>query len=416
MNAFGVFYPYDCRVYKFPDGRYIVFFLLDSTLARFRRFAWQFTHDFLQVRGWIDEEQFKWLAAMQSRLSTNYGDSYARAIKIAVVHHHLLPSFSANYVQEPFLALANAGPLLRRLNQMRVDFILHGHKHEPAIRKLRSENEGHETVIVSAGSSTAYSAEVEKTIGPSRVPSFNYLEFGAESCVVTKFDYFDPTRSEVQSPFRFLPVKQVPYRRKPRVFTRFEVHMDWEIEFPSTNWTVHESHIIRRPSDAEELKEYRGIHMGCTVPASYADLQVKCYRNLIGNPEAQAAIPLEPARNDLKSVDGTIYGFFPVIQLQPGLAKGPITDKISVHYCWPRGFQELLTDPFVDGSWHYPAYVDIFRLTLKIRGMNLDHFNAFVQTDEGTKGRCRRGGPDQFTFEVDGLDSYSVIVYTFRVA
>ncbi len=59
-------------------------------------------------------------------------DAYRRSFKIAILHHHPMPTkynFLPRVADESFMMLENAGVFLYRLIQEKFDLILHGHRH-----------------------------------------------------------------------------------------------------------------------------------------------------------------------------------------------------------------------------------------------------------------------------------------------
>ena len=82
--------------------------------------------------GFISDQQMTWL---QKDLRSNRS-SYHNYIKIAVVHHHLLPvcnyKFDENDNKKTYSILTNADRVLQQLSTSNFSMVLHGHQHQYA--------------------------------------------------------------------------------------------------------------------------------------------------------------------------------------------------------------------------------------------------------------------------------------------
>jgi len=79
------------------------------------------------------------------------GGAFRRALKIALIHHHVLPtsySYLPALADESYMMLENAGVFVYRLIQEDFELILHGHRHYPQFcRAAYYDPKGREKVI-----------------------------------------------------------------------------------------------------------------------------------------------------------------------------------------------------------------------------------------------------------------------------
>jgi predicted phosphodiesterase len=77
--------------------------------------------------------------------------AYARSLKIALIHHHVLPtsySYLPALADESYMMLENAGVFIYRLVQEDFELILHGHRHYPQFcRAAYYDAQGREKII-----------------------------------------------------------------------------------------------------------------------------------------------------------------------------------------------------------------------------------------------------------------------------
>jgi 3',5'-cyclic AMP phosphodiesterase CpdA len=89
-------------------------------------------------------------------------DVWSQCTKIALLHHHPMPigateRESGRVEDESYLLLKNAGLFMSELVRRKVDLILHGHKHYPALSRAtfpRPGEEPHTVSVVAAGSAS----------------------------------------------------------------------------------------------------------------------------------------------------------------------------------------------------------------------------------------------------------------------
>ncbi|PZU94503.1 MAG: hypothetical protein DI527_02655 [Chelatococcus sp.] len=149
----------------------------------------------------------------------NVRDTYL--VRIAVVHHHLLPiAFTSGRLvgAEPLMVLHNAGTVLALLAEHRFDLVLHGHKHVAQYARLdlspRDET-GYPVAVVSAGSCAL------NTQDNTRGNCFNLLTISDNGRISVESLYFGGGRS----PSRDDAEHNISYREplvttKRRAYTR----------------------------------------------------------------------------------------------------------------------------------------------------------------------------------------------------
>ncbi len=350
-----------CRVYELGD-QFVFFFLLNSTVARTGDWLSQQIHDVVQVRGWIEREQMVWLRQAWNWLLENRRTEYIRGLKVAVLHHHLIPVGSETYIADAFMTLGNANALLGLLAEMKVDLVLHGHKHVPAVRTLEMREWNHVLTILSAGSASAFTSKEEEA-GHRMSVDCGFFDITAQDHEVTVRQYTYGNQSGFARRFQDTRVHKVE-RRLPK-YSRHEVDLFWTIEFPSLDWEVTEHYLVERANGVEQT-EYR-LDAGCTVEAKFSDLGVQIYRKLNGT-EARADVDGIPEVTQLTRGTETLYYLHLPLKLTPGLAKGLDRDLLTLRYRWPKGFQEFGGRNYVDDLWNYPWDIDRFRLTVRFTG------------------------------------------------
>lgn len=80
-------------------------------------------------------------------------------LRIAMLHHHPLLHSHLNFLSED--VLANGDQLITVLSKHRFDIIIHGHKHQPRLR--RQDDGAHNMIVFAAGSFSAFLHEMSST-------------------------------------------------------------------------------------------------------------------------------------------------------------------------------------------------------------------------------------------------------------
>jgi 3',5'-cyclic AMP phosphodiesterase CpdA len=161
------------------------------------------TENLFQGQGFVGEAQMRDAARQLGWDSNRKGP---RAIRIVVVHHHLLP---VSYSEAPFQGwqyslTLDAEALMRWALEHDVDLVLHGHQHQPFYTQVdRSINlkdvdtDSRKTTIVGMGSTGVDLGH----LGETRSNMFALLSFGAQE---VRFRFFSiDRRNPPQSLFDF---------------------------------------------------------------------------------------------------------------------------------------------------------------------------------------------------------------------
>ena len=103
-------------------------------------------------------------------------------IKILAMHHHLIPIPGTGREKN---ILVDAGEVLKLCIELKVDFVLSGHKHLPWIWKLENTN------LVTAGTATS------RKLKGRTYPSFNLLEIEKEYMVIKEINVLEGSFKEI---------------------------------------------------------------------------------------------------------------------------------------------------------------------------------------------------------------------------
>jgi predicted phosphodiesterase len=398
-----------CRVYELGD-QFVFFFLLNSTVARTGDWLSQQIHDIVQVRGWIEPEQMEWLRQTRNWLLENRRTEYIRGLKVAVLHHHLIPVGSEAYVADAFMTLGNANAVLKLLAEMKVDLVLHGHKHVPAVRTLEMREQNHVLTILSAGAATAFTTTQEEAARTMSVDC-SFFDISAEDHAVTvkQFTY----ANQAGFPDKFKYTRQHLVERRLPKYSRHEIDLLWTIDFPSLDWEMSENYLIERANGVEQ-NDYK-LAGGCTVEAKFSDLGIQVERHLNGH-RAQAEVDGTPEVERLSRGQETSYFLEIPLKLTPGLARGLDNDVLTLRYRWPKGFVEFENRSYVDGMWDYPWDIDRFSLTVRFTGnRRLKALRILTSSQrEPIEGTHVSGAGGGFSCEVKNVAAGEQIIYAIE--
>jgi 3',5'-cyclic AMP phosphodiesterase CpdA len=112
--------------------------------------------------GRVDNNKIVEFISLYDLLQNAYPDSWGQCTKIALLHHHPMPigpteNKASRVEDESYLLLKNAGLFMSEMVRRKVDLILHGHKHHPALSRAtfpRFGEEAHTVSVVAAGSAS----------------------------------------------------------------------------------------------------------------------------------------------------------------------------------------------------------------------------------------------------------------------
>ena len=191
----------DARLHRFyhvdSHGKVIIF-CLDSTLKRSAPLA----------EGELGSVQRNWVKEELRKLSAQVGASYPDYVKIAVVHHHVVPIAGTSVSGERFMQLLDAGDVLRLFREEGFSLVLHGHKHFPHVFPMVHSDSGVLTVI-GGGTTTCCFLEEQRGQGNNFnvikvFPELNKLE--VQLFRANENGEFIETNSKTYPLFRIVPL------------------------------------------------------------------------------------------------------------------------------------------------------------------------------------------------------------------
>ena len=253
--------PHDCKFIKFSDRVWVTAFVFNSTpcqstkdeslpapLAERLQEAFE---QIIQVRGRIDPTQLDQAKRWRDWLTAQYQDAYRHSLKLAVLHHHPLPTSHAEYTEQ-FLMLLNGGQVLDCFTELDIDIVFHGHQHDPLIQALRRGSRDKQMLVLSAGTATKASATGEETqrVISKQTGFFNTIVSDA-TIEVEQFSYANAYTLEQ----KFIPTRRVVSPRAARRFLRHKLETRWVIDWPSTDVVVTERNTVLA-SQADD-RQYR---------------------------------------------------------------------------------------------------------------------------------------------------------------
>ena len=173
------------RFIKIDSEKRVIFICLDSTLKNSLPLA----------EGEIGENQQDWMRRKMSQISRDIGAAYADYAKVVVVHHHCVPIEGTPPSSERFMQLLDAGDVLKTLDDVGINCVLHGHKHVPHVtRRMRSDSSA--MTVVGAGTTTCPFLEEQHSWGNN----FQLVDIAPDKNELTVLMY------KANDSGRFLPV------------------------------------------------------------------------------------------------------------------------------------------------------------------------------------------------------------------
>lgn len=116
------------------------------------------------AEGEIGNSQRDWLKTKMSKLSAQLGGAYRNFVKVAVMHHHCVAIAGTPPTSDRFMQLLDAGDVLKLLDELGFNIVLHGHKHWPHVTPhLRTDSSM--LTVIGAGTTTCPYLEEQQTAG-----------------------------------------------------------------------------------------------------------------------------------------------------------------------------------------------------------------------------------------------------------
>jgi predicted MPP superfamily phosphohydrolase len=323
-----------CDFIEFRDNRRIAFFVFDSASPQ----------TLFSQRGKISKKQIMDFKECTRKLRNKYVQTYGRSFKIAVLHHHPLPTKRNHY--DKLLYLKNSGEFIECLIQENINMVLHGHQHDPVDYSFQWDlgyfDPQPHLLIISAG--TLLKDDKNKS-GLSKNSNYYLLELRTEHTYGTQFFYNYNIRE-------FMKVKQFRQKNFFRKFYKYNVDLTWEIIAPYYHNRVTRK-LTLQAWPGEEIKEFKQL-IASTVKVNFNDLNLKIERNHHGEIDDYVVKEEPSPRGDFKYI---------TIPLDPPLHIGD--DIITMTYTWPNDFKDDLSGGYTKASYNEGLYIDDFTLRIK---------------------------------------------------
>ncbi len=142
-----------------------IFLCLDSTLKNLPPGA----------EGEIGSSQRAWIERKMKQYEQQLGGAFKHYVKVAVVHHHVVPITGTGISSERFMQLLDSADVLTLLQKYAFNIVLHGHKHVPHTKPLFGSDSSVLTII-GAGTTMCRFLEEQHTFGNN----FNLVEVAPE--------------------------------------------------------------------------------------------------------------------------------------------------------------------------------------------------------------------------------------------
>jgi predicted phosphodiesterase len=408
--------PYDCKFLELSDQFRVTAFLFNSTTAEVaapdvdsRPLAESLKRSIeqmIQVRGWVDPVQLERMTAWRNHLLTTKHDAYRHSLKIAVLHHHPIPTSRSSY-NEQFLILLNSGQVLDCFTDLGVDIVFHGHQHDPLIQSLRRGADDHEMVVLSAGTATKSSAqgEEENTKTVSRDSGLFLVTVGHDRLRVEEYNY----ANAFDLSYKFVPTRRLERERRRKRYLRYKVATKWVIQWPSMDLSVIDTHTLLASSDNVSSYEYG---FGCNVPVPFEQLGFSTTRVSDGQTVSPPAIADLALNKTVDAVGDEIDMVNLTLTLDPPLChRRGSDDVLTFSYKWPGGFEDLKADGRVQSDLSFAEPLDEFSLEVELQGRDIKEFLILPEGPTAEQGLTKRVAANRFLYRRVGVPKGLVFNY-----
>lgn len=300
--------------------------------------------------GHINRKTLSWfktqIAAAKDELG-RYG--YESALKIALLHHHPLPTPASNF--ESMLYLHNSGEFLSDLAQAGVNLILHGHQHDPCYYCFSYDQVSF--LLLSAGTATKADIVGKRERLFSRVATFSGVSNPKYDGVMS----LDTSIFLVRVyPTSFL-VEQYNFNIVVKKFLPYRIYPIERRDDPVSHCSLALTYTVKKNGD---LVENGSLTLGCRTDCELGfitrafgvndespsldcgtieDLGLKVYRNDIELPAGSLMLVRnEPRWKEVR------------IALDPPLREERQT--ITWTHSWPGGWSKLVRTGKDWGRWN----------------------------------------------------------------
>jgi 3',5'-cyclic AMP phosphodiesterase CpdA len=367
-------------VHRKVRGQDVCLICVDTT-------SWHLPH--LNNSGIFDYVIESQLRTDVNRLLNRRGIDIEKAITVALVHHHPIPT-PLTAAAEEMLYFKNAGRFLKFATEHHVRLILHGHQHDPHFAKLGfgTDQDNKMIGILSAGSCIKTDHGKQEFSGCGH---FFTVRINHERTLVNSF-YYSRTADDFVA------------------HETFSVYRIAAVSYPQLV-TVDQSFTVIKNGDmkAREIRVYKRTTDG----ASSVDLS-------IGVDDKSKACP----ENDLRltvTVDRRT-GDFAWLEDKPrykrfnvpvGYGQKGAQFEVEINYTWPGGFQSFLDQGIDSGEFQIVGEVNWCRVTLDLEETNVQLAPLAIYGKGRTQPSTGSGRQQTFTiYEPRGLISWSARIMT----
>ena len=323
--------------------------------------------------GSFDEERSKWFNKEVERLRNQEMGAldYDSAFKIALIHHHPLPTMSSK--GESMLYLRNAGNLLSTLEDQKFDIVLHGHQHDPCNYSINYNQGSDEDFLIILSAGTASKSEAmpkwEKflsTVFTLSSPSDRQLAKDGDILLDTAIYYFKIDREFIEvEQFNFNDAKacflpQLGFRklRRKTSMSHYSRHYVYYVK-ANGDCIEHGTRSIScmKGRSQSQTELYFGVDHGTPelLSNTISGLQLKVLRsNSTGTHDITSHATLTTNEPRWKVIR---------VQLDPPI--GTNIEDIKWEHVWPRGWENFIKRGQDLGSYNAPVKTNEFSVELR---------------------------------------------------
>jgi predicted MPP superfamily phosphohydrolase len=328
------------------------------------------------------------------------GNSFDRAIKIVLVHHHPLPTVKSKL--DEMLYFKHSGKFLALMAQHRIDFVLPGHQHDPHYYKIDYNlgSDSDSLIVLSAGTATKdttndLSDDEGKEKYLCNTTQFYHIQVVGQDLDIEEYKYYYPTKEFLNSR-RISTRKTVARYALRKDYSRYRMCKNGDMEVwetrtmaapPSTNITTVPIS-IGVDDETPECDDFQLL--GFTVSREGRELSKEMY-----------SITQETGRQK---------------RIVLNLDALPITTtpvEVSWSYKWPGGFQRLLENGADTGTVSLSANLDEMKIDVETEFHQISSFEVICR--EMTRVRVLEHELQRYSFQITRPASTEIVYFRISV-
>ena len=409
--------PYDCQYLDFSDDFRVTAFILNSTPAEvaepvdtpkpLAEELKRHVEHLVQVRGWVDPAQLQRMRAWRDYLLETKHDAYRDSLKIAVIHHHPLPTSMGTYAEQ-FMILLNSGEVLDCFMDLGIDIVFHGHQHDPLLQSLRRGTDDQQMYVLSAGTATKASPHggEERTRSLSKDTGLFVVTHTNDWVRVEQFTYVNA----FDLVYKFVPASRLerPWSRRP--YLRYKIAQKWVIRWPSMDFVMLDTRTLLARTDDVTRYPYA---FGTNTPATFDELGFTVTRERDGHVVAPPRIVDQRTGSTMDAIGDAIDTVMVDLEIDPPVcsARGA-ADVFTFSYTWPRGFDDLKREGRVQSDLAFAETLDEFSLEIEIQGgIGIKDFIMLPSGSTAAEGLVERVAPNRVLYRKVGVPQGMVFNY-----